>query len=136
MLEEIDGLFRELENTTDELDRLVGSGEANIARELIALRRRYSETAARANTLVDEQICNPLRHVPEAAPLLREYHERANEARAMIANHQARWPASSISADEEGYRQSVATLSELHKRNNRWRRHTLLPEAEKLLGRR
>lgn len=134
MFEEIRAIYRELDDITKELDAVVDSDSPDKARELVALRRRYSEQNAKVTTMVEEQICAPLAAKSDAQESLRKYRDLTNEARSAIAYHQASWPASMVSAKPDEYREAGKKLTALHSGHRQWVVGSFLPEAERLIG--
>ncbi|MGP1281673.1 MAG: hypothetical protein ACTS1X_01735 [Parasphingopyxis sp.] len=133
MFADIRALFEEIKLIAEAFNGLETLEPAEKARELIRLRRDYSEKNARVATLVEAQICGPLESRADAQPLLRRYRETVNEARGAVAEHQANWPATKIDTDPDSYHLSVHRISEMQSAHLAWKIDTFLPEAERLL---
>ncbi|QLC25714.1 hypothetical protein HFP57_12260 [Parasphingopyxis algicola] len=133
MFADIRALFDEILAMAEAFDRLDTLEPADKARELIRLRRDYSEKNARVAALIEAQICQPLESRADAQPLLRRYRDMVNEARGAVAEHQASWPATQIDTDPDAYHLSVHRISEMQSDHLAWKTGTFLPEAERLL---
>ena len=102
----------EIDVSGQEIERLVMLAELPDGSLLSAARLRFSRALRRHLQYVDGTILSHLRVTadPRAKPaldafrlLLQEYHEAA-------AHHVARWPSTSVTADWDGYRQSVKDM--------------------------
>ncbi|RYF11939.1 MAG: hypothetical protein EOO40_02300 [Deltaproteobacteria bacterium] len=69
----------------------------------------------------------------EAARLRATYHQRRNEARAAIADHQAKWPAVEMSKGIEVYRADVGRLHTDQQAFRSWLRNEFIPIAAALV---
>ncbi|MBC2776366.1 hypothetical protein [Parasphingopyxis marina] len=132
MFDEIRTLFTEMLDINNRTAELAQSDAPDLAREMLGLRKRYSDLSFRAAAMVDTDICTAYGDHEPARETIREYRQRNADLRRALADHHAKWPTSLIGQDPEGYNEDGRKLCLLQTATLEWVLAAFLPEMSRL----
>lgn len=120
----IHSAISQLQQILDDLYQISNRGDAERKLDLVQLRRQLSHQMQAIGDAV--QTCPIFLRSPD---LVREFREQFSLTRSAIALHQATWPAVSVDAGLDGYRQSAAKVRATNLQFLRWLEAVLSDKA-------
>lgn len=135
MFDAVKGLLKESERGAVEFRDAIRAGSDDIAHMLLDKRRRFADLSKSLEKLIAETVHPLLSGTNDGARLVDEDRRRSAALRKQGNEHQAQFPASSLSRRWSEARPRMLSMIEQHIEFTRWRREILVAEAEQHLTR-
>jgi hypothetical protein len=128
-------LIDAVDGTAAAIATVAGSASTSAANDLVHARRTLSTQAIELSRAIEDGVVSQLGDHPSraAVELRRDYLDRSNRARSVVADHQGKWPAVAMRDAIGQYRIDVKRLHADQQAYRAWLKNEFVPRSARLL---